>query len=56
VAAGSLITPNRKFPPRSFILGAPAKAVREVTTKDMEWIVHSWNVYRDLAATYRRGG
>jgi carbonic anhydrase/acetyltransferase-like protein (isoleucine patch superfamily) len=56
VAAGSLITPNRKFPPKSFILGAPAKAVRECNAKDMEWIVHSWKVYQDLARTYRAGG
>lgn len=53
VAAGSLLTPNRKFPPKSFILGSPAKAVREVNAKDMEWIVHSTKVYLDLTRTYR---
>jgi len=55
VAAGSLITPNRKFPPKSFIMGAPGKVVREVNAKDMEWIVHSWRVYQDLTRTYRAG-
>jgi carbonic anhydrase/acetyltransferase-like protein (isoleucine patch superfamily) len=55
VAAGSLIAPNRKFPPKSFILGSPGKVVREVTAKDMEWIVHSWRVYQDLARQYRGG-
>ena len=53
VAAGSLLAPNRKYPPKSFILGSPGKVVREVTTKDMEWIAHSWKVYLDLCRTYR---
>jgi len=56
VAAGALIPPNRKFPPKSFIMGSPAKVVREVSTKDMEWIAHSWRVYQDLCRAYRGGG
>ena len=53
VAAGSLIPPGRKFPPKSFIMGAPGRVAREVNAKDMEWIVHSWRVYQDLCRTYR---
>jgi carbonic anhydrase/acetyltransferase-like protein (isoleucine patch superfamily) len=53
VAAGALIPPGRKFPAKSFIMGSPAKVVREVTTKDMEWIAHSCRVYQDLCRTYR---
>jgi carbonic anhydrase/acetyltransferase-like protein (isoleucine patch superfamily) len=53
VAAGSLIPPGRKFPPKSFIMGSPAKVVRDVTAKDMEWIVHSFKVYQELSRTYR---
>jgi carbonic anhydrase/acetyltransferase-like protein (isoleucine patch superfamily) len=30
VGAGSLVTKNKKFPPRSLILGSPAKVVREL--------------------------
>lgn len=54
VAAGSLLTPNRKFPPRSFILGSPARRMREVTSAEMEWITYSWKSYQDLARRYGR--
>jgi len=30
VGAGSLVTKNKKFPPRSLIMGSPAKVVREL--------------------------
>lgn len=33
VAAGSLITEGKKFPPRSMIMGRPAKLIRELTTE-----------------------
>jgi carbonic anhydrase/acetyltransferase-like protein (isoleucine patch superfamily) len=54
VAAASLLTPERKFPPRSFILGAPGRRVREVTAAEMEWIASSWKSYVDLVRR-RRG-
>jgi carbonic anhydrase/acetyltransferase-like protein (isoleucine patch superfamily) len=53
VGANSLITMNKVFPPRSFILGSPAKRVREVTAEEMEWIVQSWKIYQDMAIRYR---
>ena len=53
VGAGALLTPNTKYPPRSFILGAPGKRIREVSAKEMDWIVHSWKTYQDLARRYR---
>jgi carbonic anhydrase/acetyltransferase-like protein (isoleucine patch superfamily) len=56
VAAGSLLPPNRKFPPRSFILGSPGKRVREVTAEEMEWITYSWKAYQDLARRHGRRG
>ncbi len=55
VAAGSLITPGRRFEPRSFIMGSPAKRVRECTAKDLEWIAHSSRTYQALARAYREG-
>lgn len=55
VAAGALIPPGKIFEPRSFILGAPAKRVREVTAKDLEAMAHAWRVYVDLARRYRQG-
>ncbi len=55
VAAGSLLPPGRKFPPRSFILGSPAKRVRDVTPKELEWMAFSFRTYQDLARRHRRG-
>lgn len=53
VAAGSLLTPGKVFEPRSFIMGSPAKRVREVNSKDLEAIEHAWKTYVGLANTYR---
>ena len=36
VGANSLVTQGKKFPPRSLIMGSPAKAVREVSDEDLE--------------------
>jgi carbonic anhydrase/acetyltransferase-like protein (isoleucine patch superfamily) len=36
VGANSLVTQGKKFPPRSLIMGSPAKAVREVTDEDLK--------------------
>ena len=35
VGANSLITQGKKFPPRSLIMGSPAKVVREITDDDL---------------------
>lgn len=34
VAAGALVTQKKRFPPRSLLMGAPAKVVREVTDEE----------------------
>lgn len=53
VAAGSLIPPGKVFEPRSFILGSPAKRVREINERDAEAIVAASKVYLGLMASYR---
>ncbi len=53
VAAGALVPPGKRFEPRSFIIGAPAKRLREVSAKDLEMIDHAWKVYVDLVKGYR---
>jgi carbonic anhydrase/acetyltransferase-like protein (isoleucine patch superfamily) len=53
IAAGSLLTPNKVFEPRSFIMGAPAKRVRQVTSHEMEAIAASCRTYLELMAAYR---
>jgi carbonic anhydrase/acetyltransferase-like protein (isoleucine patch superfamily) len=54
VGGGSLLTQNKKFPARSFILGSPARRVREVTAQELERIVSSWKSYQDLGRRHRR--
>jgi carbonic anhydrase/acetyltransferase-like protein (isoleucine patch superfamily) len=53
VAAGSLLTPGRVFEPRSFILGSPARRVREVNARELEAIDHGWRVYLELMQAHR---
>ena len=36
VGANSLVTQGKKFPPRSLIMGSPAKVVRDVTDEDLK--------------------
>ncbi len=55
IAAGSLLTPNKIFEPRSFVMGSPARRVREVKASELEAIAHGWKTYVELARTYRGG-
>ncbi len=45
VAAGSLVTQNKKFSPRSMIMGAPAKVIRQLTEEEIEDIYRSAQNY-----------
>ncbi|HPI40957.1 MAG TPA: gamma carbonic anhydrase family protein [Pseudobdellovibrionaceae bacterium] len=45
VGAGSLVTENSKFPPRSLILGRPAKRVRELSSEEVDLLDHSADNY-----------
>ena len=38
VGAGSLVTKNKKFPPRSLIMGSPAKVIRELSDEEVAGI------------------
>lgn len=53
VGAGSLVTPGTVIPPRSLALGAPAKAVRELTEKDFAMMHRTRNNYLGLMEIYR---
>lgn len=52
VAAGSLVPPNKKFPPRSLILGNPAKKIRDLNEKELAFLRASSKRYVDLARKY----
>lgn len=53
IGANSLITKNKKFPPRSLILGNPAKFIRELSKEEIESIQISAEHYIKLAKSYR---
>ncbi|KAI3589229.1 Carbonic anhydrase-like protein [Cupriavidus sp. U2] len=53
VAAGALVTEGKTFPPRSLILGAPAKAVRELTEEEVNNLRANADDYARRAALYR---
>jgi len=52
VAAGSLVTPGMVIPPRSMVMGAPARIRREVTEDEIARINMHWQHYVDYKNTY----
>lgn len=53
VGAGALVTEGKQFPPRSLILGAPARVVRELTEKDLLLLEGAAASYIERSARYR---
>jgi gamma-carbonic anhydrase len=55
VGAGALVTEQTVVPPRSLILGSPAKVKRAVTDKELTWIKESARNYVRYAKQYLSG-
>ena len=53
IGAGSLVTQNTVIPPRSFVLGSPAKVVRTISDREVVWITYSWKHYVQRSRDYR---
>jgi gamma-carbonic anhydrase len=53
VAAGSLLTPGTVIPPRSMVMGAPAKIKRELTEEEIAGIAKNVASYVELSRLYR---
>jgi len=53
VGAGSLVTKNKKFPPRSLIMGVPAKAVRQLTDEEVKNLYESAHHYAKYKEDYK---
>lgn len=52
IAAGSLVTPGTVIPPRSMVMGSPAKVRREVTESEIELINRHWQNYIEYKNNY----
>jgi carbonic anhydrase/acetyltransferase-like protein (isoleucine patch superfamily) len=53
VGAGAIVTERKSFPPRTLILGAPAKVVRDLTEAEVAALPGIAQSYRDRALRYR---
>ena len=56
VGANSLVTQGKVFPPRSLIMGAPAKLVRAVTDDDLQTAIDLCERYARRAVDYNEAG
>ncbi|MEW6361149.1 MAG: gamma carbonic anhydrase family protein [Pyrinomonadaceae bacterium] len=52
VGAGSLLTPGTQIPPRSLVLGSPARVKRELTEEEIGHLDLSWRRYVQLKNKY----
>jgi len=52
VGAGALVVEGTIVPPKSLILGSPAKVKRPVTGEELEWIKESAENYVKYARRY----
>ena len=52
VGAGALVTKNKKFPPRSLIVGSPAKVIRELTDDEVKELYASASRYVEFKKDY----
>lgn len=53
VGAGSLLTPGTHIPPRSLVIGSPARVKRQLTDDEVASLEQSWRNYVELASKYR---
>lgn len=55
IGAGALVPEGREIPPRSVVLGAPGKVMREVTADDLDRIERGTEVYVQKARAMAAG-
>ena len=54
VGAGALVTKNKIFPPRSLIMGSPAKVVRELNDEEVKELYASASRYVEFKSHYQK--
>lgn len=52
IAAGSVVTPRTKIPPRSMVMGTPAKVVRPLTEMEIAFLRESAEKYMIVARSH----
>ena len=52
VAAGSLLTPGTEIPPRSLVMGAPARVKRGLSDEEVKDLEKFWRNYVELIENY----
>jgi carbonic anhydrase/acetyltransferase-like protein (isoleucine patch superfamily) len=55
VAAGSVLTPGQRVPPRSVVMGIPGKIVRPITPEEIARTREICGHYLEMAQRYARG-
>lgn len=53
VAAGSVVPPGKSYPPNSFIIGSPAKAIRELSDDEKKLYGEHYNSYMSYKDEFR---
>jgi carbonic anhydrase/acetyltransferase-like protein (isoleucine patch superfamily) len=53
VAAGALVSPGTRVPPRSLVIGAPARVKRELTSEEVAGLATYWKNYIEYTRTYK---
>lgn len=56
IAAGALITPNKKIPPRSMVVGVPASVKEELSDEKLTQVMLGNDAYVKLGQEYREHG
>jgi gamma-carbonic anhydrase len=53
VAAGALVSPGTHVPPRSLVMGVPARVKRPLTGEEVTGLAQYWKNYIEYTAQYR---
>lgn len=53
IAAGSLVTPDTQIPPRSLVMGSPARVKRKLTDDEIYNLARFWQNYTELLKVYK---
>ncbi|MEL6349472.1 MAG: gamma carbonic anhydrase family protein [Myxococcota bacterium] len=57
IGAGAVVTVGRPIPPRSMVVGVPARVVRQITDEEVDRLIHHGHQeYTRLMQDYRGGG